>query len=390
MKVAVIIPLEEPFDSYHGGAVARWVYHVYKEIDNIEYDIFSSNSSSEYSYPLPSKVKPFFSNLNILSVNMCEFFSKNGRGKSFVKKVLTGNGKFWINSISNEIARYDLVHIHNRPYYALWLRERGYSGKIILHMHNSLKSYINESTKHDVFNAVDEIIFCSKYMQSEGLYHFDGMIKKSYVVYNGIEQFSSLNEKTNHSNRVKLVHSGRLVPEKGADKAISIASKLLELGYNIELSIIGGVSFGNDGVTGYSKTIKKLAAEVNSKYSNNPIKILGYMHHTEMMTYFKNSDVFLYPVEWDEPFGMVIIEAMANSMFVISRYKGGIPEIISNNEIGLLVKSDDDSELVQSCIDILSNKEKMLNVSNNAMVYVKEKFHWKEISSSLMNILIMK
>jgi glycosyltransferase involved in cell wall biosynthesis len=49
---------------------------------------------------------------------------------------------------------------------------------------------------------------------------------------------------------------------------------------------------------------------------------------------------FLFPLQWDEPFGMVVIEAMAAGTPVLAYGRGSMPELIQNGETGYLVENE--------------------------------------------------
>lgn len=70
--------------------------------------------------------------------------------------------------------------------------------------------------------------------------------------------------------------------------------------------------------------------------------------------YLVKSDIFIYPSIWEEAFGISIIEAMGLGIPVIATKKGGIPEIIVNNENGFLVESNNEEELANTIEKVIS------------------------------------
>jgi glycosyltransferase involved in cell wall biosynthesis len=61
----------------------------------------------------------------------------------------------------------------------------------------------------------------------------------------------------------------------------------------------------------------------------------------EALELFKRSKAFLFPVQWEEPFGLVMIESMACGTPVIAFARGSVPEIIKDGETGLIVNPSD-------------------------------------------------
>jgi glycosyltransferase involved in cell wall biosynthesis len=59
---------------------------------------------------------------------------------------------------------------------------------------------------------------------------------------------------------------------------------------------------------------------------------------------------FILPIQWDEPFGLVFIEALATGTPIISCPRGSLPELIEHGRHGFLVSSED--ELVEACLKV--------------------------------------
>lgn len=57
-----------------------------------------------------------------------------------------------------------------------------------------------------------------------------------------------------------------------------------------------------------------------------------------MKNIYKNAIAFLYPLQWEEPFGLTVIESMACGTPVIAFKKGAMPEIIKNHKTGFVIK----------------------------------------------------
>lgn len=126
-----------------------------------------------------------------------------------------------------------------------------------------------------------------------------------------------------------LVFVGRIVPDKGVDKAIAIAQD--------EKKTVHIATSGN-----YQK----------SRYYNQVIAPLIDGEKVTMHSFFPTDEekaaflgkgkAFLFPLQWEEPFGMVMIESMACGTPVIAYARGSVPEIIVDGETGFLVNPSDD------------------------------------------------
>lgn len=118
--------------------------------------------------------------------------------------------------------------------------------------------------------------------------------------------------------------SGRITPEKGVKEAIRVAKES-----NHRLLIIGPVHHGSQGY--FDQYIKP---ELNDR-----ILYLGGMERDLLPKYYQKAKAVLTPVQWEEPFGLTTIEAMACGTPVISFRRGAAPEIITHGKTGFVVDS---------------------------------------------------
>jgi len=138
------------------------------------------------------------------------------------------------------------------------------------------------------------------------------------TVYNGIK----LKEFPFSAKKGKyLLFVGRIMKEKGVAEAVQIVKKL-----NEKLLIIGPTSKDKY----WNKKIKP--------YLDKNIKYIGYVPHKKLFNYYKNAKAFLFPLQWEEPFGLTMTEAMACGTPVIAFNRGSVSEIVENGKTGFIVK----------------------------------------------------
>jgi glycosyltransferase involved in cell wall biosynthesis len=145
----------------------------------------------------------------------------------------------------------------------------------------------------------------------------------SYIstVYNGTDtnlfSFSAKHEDY-------LLSVGRIVPEKGIKEAIQVAQQT-----NNRLLIIGPTY--PDQQDYFDQHVKP--------HLNDKIVYLGFIAHADLPRYFQNAKAFLMPIQWEEPFGLTMTEAMACGTPVIALRRGSVPEVLVNNKTGFIVNS---------------------------------------------------
>jgi glycosyltransferase involved in cell wall biosynthesis len=124
-----------------------------------------------------------------------------------------------------------------------------------------------------------------------------------------------------------LAFLGRVSPEKGLDEAIEIARRS-----GMHLKIAAKVDPAD--VLYFENRIKPLL-------NCGLIEFIGEIGHDEKNAFLGNAAALLFPIQWPEPFGIVMIEALACGTPVIAYRHGSVPEIIANGETGFIVSGAD-------------------------------------------------
>lgn len=121
-----------------------------------------------------------------------------------------------------------------------------------------------------------------------------------------------------------LLIAGRIVPQKGFKEAVQLAKQTGD-----RLLMIGPV---------YPDTQDYFDQYIKPHLSDK-ILHLGYIESDQMWRYYQKAKAFLTPVQWEEPFGLTTIEAMACGTPVISLRRGAAPELIVDGKTGFVVDS---------------------------------------------------
>jgi len=132
--------------------------------------------------------------------------------------------------------------------------------------------------------------------------------------------------------RARVLFVGALIPEKGPDVLIRAVRSARRRSGDLQLALAGG------GPAAYVAELKSLAA-------GEPIRFLGRLDRPGILRAYAEHDVLAFPSRWDEPFGLVPLEAMAAGLPVVATSTGGTPEVIVHESTGLLVPPDDPEAL---------------------------------------------
>lgn len=174
-------------------------------------------------------------------------------------------------------------------------------------------------------------------------------------------------EKKYHLGGKKVVlFTGRLTPQKGVKHLIKAARHI-----PAEVFIIG------DGPEkGSLQALVKEMGLANVHF----VGYLGEDKSEELRYFYSNCDVFVAPSVWDEPLGLVILEAMAHEKPVVVTRKGGIPLAVKDGRNGIFVRPRNSREIAKAVLKLLSNDKLKEEMGRRARKTVIEKFLWEKIA----------
>ncbi len=169
-------------------------------------------------------------------------------------------------------------------------------------------------------------------------------------VYHGLEPalYQLSNEKREH-----LLYFGRIIQPKGVHYAISVAKKM-----GIKLKIAG------KHYAGHSKD-KYWQEFIQPEIDGQQIEYVGFIKDQhEKQRIMSKAKALLMPSTWQEPFGLVMIEALACGTPVIGFNQGAVPEVIKNGLSGYVVEyqAETNEEQKQTWTQIKKNKNYLQNV----------------------------
>ncbi|HEX4438946.1 MAG TPA: glycosyltransferase family 4 protein [Thermoanaerobaculia bacterium] len=128
-----------------------------------------------------------------------------------------------------------------------------------------------------------------------------------------------------------LITVGRLVPHKGADRAIAIARAA-----GLPLVIVGAV-------TPYLAESEPFWEErVRPHVDGAAVVHHAHLPNDDVLRLMSRARAFLFPISWDEPFGLVVAEAMAAGAPVIATPRGSLPELVEAGVTGFLGETDEE------------------------------------------------
>jgi glycosyltransferase involved in cell wall biosynthesis len=137
-----------------------------------------------------------------------------------------------------------------------------------------------------------------------------------------------------------LAFLGRISPEKAPDAAIRIAAKA-----GLPLKIAAKIDRVDEE---YFKTM------IEPLLTLGEIEFIGEIAENQKQDFLGNAAALLFPIQWREPFGMVMIEAMACGTPVVAFENGSVPEVLENGLTGFIVRSEEQAVEAVGRIGVLA------------------------------------
>jgi glycosyltransferase involved in cell wall biosynthesis len=123
-----------------------------------------------------------------------------------------------------------------------------------------------------------------------------------------------------------LAFLGRIAPEKGVDRAIAIARRA-----GLPLRIAAKIDFADRGY--FNNQIAPLLKDAKD------VDFIGEIGEAEKAEFLGGARGLIFPIDWPEPFGLVMIEAFACGTPVIAFNRGSVPEVIEDGVTGFVVET---------------------------------------------------
>jgi glycosyltransferase involved in cell wall biosynthesis len=289
----------------------------------------------------------------------------------------------------------DIVEIRNSFYYLPYLKRIFPRSRFVLKMHNDMlfefPFLVNKYKR--IVDRADHIIAVSNFIKERILKHYPDAKNKITVIHNGVAlrrfrllpaddpKLAQWRDKLGLESKAKtIIYVGRIGPEKGTDVLIKAFAGIIQKYPDLKLLVVGSSWSSESNPTPYVKKVVDLARSVSKN-----IIFSSFIHHNDLNYLYNLASICVVPSIWDEPFGLVNLEAMAAGCAVIASRVGGIPEIVQDGKTGLLFERNKEKELCDKMEFLINNPREQQSLSETGNRYAQN-HDWSRVAEQTEKI----
>ena len=189
--------------------------------------------------------------------------------------------------------------------------------------------------------------------------------KNSVVAHWGIEpaQFAAAPRERWPVRR--LLYVGQMIPQKGVHTAIAAFALLAkEAGFKELTFTLAGGGMHPD----YKQKLRAMPAQLGVA---GRVNFLGHVPRAELPRIYAEHDALIFPSEWDEPFAITPLEAMASGLAVVGTTTGGSGELFRNHETAMTFAAGDAADCARAIRALCSDCNLFETISRNGQSVVR-------------------
>jgi len=189
------------------------------------------------------------------------------------------------------------------------------------------------------------------------------------VVPNGVDldRFYPSGDPVDDGGVFRVVYVGRVVPEKGVIHLIeAMALALRRADRPIALSVVGSASFQGRALSTYERELRRRADELGLSVDFRP-----FVPHDQLAEIYRSASLVVVPSVYPEPFGMVVLEAMACGTPVIASPHGGLVE--AGGDAAVYVEPTDHAQLADEILALAHDRDRWLRSRERSIAHARSR-----------------
>lgn len=240
---------------------------------------------------------------------------------------------------------YDYVLVENTAhFYHLAYKIKKYRNRLVFHLHNNVDSARTECDLRFISDTAYRILTVSNYTgrlvqsirSSENIRTLYNCVDRRKFAPGNSAGRDRIRSKYRLEQKTVIMFSGRLETIKGFPELFEAFAHMVRSGHGTDaaLMIVGGNSPWADDAARSELNINLVSYQ---KQLGDKVVFTGMISYSEMPDYYAAADIMTVPSMWEEPFGMIALEAMTCGLPLVISDSGGLPEIV-NDGCAIVVK----------------------------------------------------
>ena len=310
----VMLPIEY-FSPVSGGAIATVTFQVARKLEEVGHHVFVL---------APEDSQPVYSVGKVECIRVREFGGVRRMVSQLEARVRgwdhINEGRFWEEVGKNLVKmRPDVVVLANDLMGAIKVRRILPRAKIVGWLHN--ECHLRKGVRASL-QATDFFLTCSHYIRDWFLKNTSTDASMVRTAHAGVDSETFYPKEFNGGGTLRLLYIGRLDPNKGVDIAVEATRRMQARRMDISLTVVGSAWFYSRSdleADAYVTNLKRSMAEASVNW-------LGHVSRHWLPAVVREHDVALVLSRSKEPFGLVVLEAMASGLAVVASPHGGLSE----------------------------------------------------------------
>jgi glycosyltransferase involved in cell wall biosynthesis len=334
-SIAVLLPLREKFSPHGAGALA---------LCSQEFGRASRFRDSITVYGRP--VSEPLSGVRFVPISSRSFFFRSASHRTAFRRALQANPPA-------------LIETWNRPIFIAPLKRWFPDIPITIHLENDPQEMRGARTPRErrrLLDLVSRVYACSHWVRERFMEGLDEPETANRVVTipNAVEISETLPTKEK-----LILFVGRIVEDKGALLYAQAMRALLPNFPDWTAQIIGRAKHGAEGETEYSQRVAQEFTQLGTQGI-----MTGYLPLDQVRETMGRASVLCVPSLWNEPFGRVAVEGLAEGALVATTGRGGLAEVVG--PAGLIINSEVPGDWAQSLRPFLADRAKFADTAERS------------------------
>ncbi len=257
---------------------------------------------------------------------------------------------------------------------------RRFRGKVVLHLGNDVFRSWRPAEIRRVIARTHATVTVSEYLAGTIVERLGHRPDNLHVLRNGVDSESFRPVPREPGAPVTILSVGNVVPHKGVHHLIAAAHVLARRTRDFRIHVVGSAGLRPaEGLSDHEQELRRAAAPLGDL-----VRFTPFVGRRSLPAVYGEADVFAMPVEWQEPAGQVVTEAMASGLPVVSARSGGIPEYLGPD--GVYVDPRDTARFADALHALVTCPSERVS-RGQALRARAESLTWERNVNELMRLL---